>query len=214
MGIRSHASTCLISALTFAGLASAGNPAQWQSRIPAPIQAVHDERVQKISPPVRRLIAREAHKLNEDTHPGEARVRADLAFLYADPGQGAVETGGVDIDALVQMVFVESVRQAEEDLRDAMAEVERSNAEKKALRDSKPALRQPPVALSPAAGDVSAPALDAAGREKVEALGESSEIESLRLQRAQDRYAKAAEVMSNVMKKMSDTHDQIIQNQK
>ena len=49
---------------------------------------------------------------------------------------------------------------------------------------------------------------------KMDILGEMSENTSLRLQLYQDRYSKFMSALSNIMKKISETQDQIIQNMK
>jgi hypothetical protein len=51
-------------------------------------------------------------------------------------------------------------------------------------------------------------------KDQLDSLTELSEMESLRLQMALDRRSKFIEALSNVMKKMSDTNDAIIENLK
>lgn len=65
----------------------------------------------------------------------------------------------------------------------------------------------------PGGADEIAAAHDAllAGRDD---LSEMSEIDSMRLQTAMDRRAKATEVLSNMLRKTSDTQQDIIDNLK
>jgi len=51
-------------------------------------------------------------------------------------------------------------------------------------------------------------------RDKLDSQSEMGEMESLRLQMAMDRYSKFMSTLSNIMKKMSDTSQSIIQNMK
>jgi antitoxin ParD1/3/4 len=51
-------------------------------------------------------------------------------------------------------------------------------------------------------------------RDKLDSLSELGEMESLRLQMMMDRRSKAMSTLSNIMKKMSDTSQSIIQNLK
>jgi putative addiction module CopG family antidote len=51
-------------------------------------------------------------------------------------------------------------------------------------------------------------------KDKLDSLSEMGEMESLRLQMAMDRYSKFMSTLSNIMKRMSDTSQSIIQNMK
>jgi Arc/MetJ-type ribon-helix-helix transcriptional regulator len=51
-------------------------------------------------------------------------------------------------------------------------------------------------------------------RDKLDSLSEMGEMESLRLQMIMDRRSKMIQTLSNIMKKMSDTSQSIIQNMK
>jgi hypothetical protein len=51
-------------------------------------------------------------------------------------------------------------------------------------------------------------------KNRLDSMNEMSEMTSLRLQMAMDRRSKFIETLSNVMKKISDTQDSIVQNMK
>ena len=51
-------------------------------------------------------------------------------------------------------------------------------------------------------------------KDRLDSLSELGEIESLRLQMAMDRLSKFMQTLSNILKKMSDTDSEIIQNLK
>jgi hypothetical protein len=53
-----------------------------------------------------------------------------------------------------------------------------------------------------------------AGMEKSDNLSNMGELESLRVQMAMDRLSKAMSTLSNILKKISDTQGQIVQNLK
>jgi hypothetical protein len=139
----------------------------------------------------------------------------------------------MDIDALVQLVMRECTEQADAELRDVMAEMKAANQQKKAKREelqrSKQEQARQDAALrdeytqraqlaTPAtaqAGDnaVVAPTLAEAQakadledpKAEMDSLSDASEEQQLKLQMLMDRRAKAYELLSNVMKKTSDT---------
>ena len=51
-------------------------------------------------------------------------------------------------------------------------------------------------------------------KDKLDSLGELGEMESLRLQMAMDRLSKFMQTLANILKKMSDTESEIIENLK
>ena len=131
-----------------------------------------------------------------------------------------------DIEALVQLVMMESVRQADADLRDMMAQMREANARKARMRDMAAAQREAKKGLSDEAraeysrpeskavcvdppcqfSRIAAPATDS--------MSEMNQMEQLRMQMAMDRKSKAMQALSNLLKKNSDTAATITSNLK
>lgn len=153
-----------------------------------------------------------------------------------------------DIEALVQLVMMESVRQADADLRDMMAQMREANARKARMRDMAAAQREAKKGLSDAARAeysrpeskavcvdppcqfsriAAPPPLDQAkivapqgpGGSPVtepapDSMSEMNDMDQMRMQMAMDRRAKFMEVLSNVLRKSSDTAGTITSNLK
>ena len=121
-----------------------------------------------------------------------------------------------DIGAMAFLVLMQAAKSAQEDLRAVMDQVDAITAAKKALRDT---------ARSPLADELDYEAVfhlvatlyaKQLQAEMAELLttDDLSELLQLRLQMAMDRLAKAMSMMSNILKKMSDTASHITQNLK
>lgn len=124
-----------------------------------------------------------------------------------------------DIEALVQLVMMESVRQLDADLRDMMAQMREANARKARMRDVAAAQREANKGLSDAARtEYSRPESKAvcvdppcqfsrivAPATATDSMSEMNETEQLRMQMAMDRRSKAMQALSNLLEKSSDT---------
>jgi len=115
-----------------------------------------------------------------------------------------IANGPADITELVFLVMMQAAQDSQQDLRDAMNDVEAINKAKRALRDAVDALhslqRQDAAQI---ADDIKA---------RLDSMNEMSEEASLRLQMAMDRRSKVMETLSNIMTKMSETDSTIVQN--
>lgn len=150
----------------------------------------------------------------------------------------------IDIEALISLVMMEASNDAEEDLRKLMIEMNEANKKKKAMRDAvnlmkkkqaelKNKVRQeytsrkqydslkkmltPLAVINPGPASVSTVEwndLLNSTRDKLDSMSEMGEMESLRLQMAMDRMSKMMTTLSNLLKKISKTEDDIINNLK
>ena len=77
--------------------------------IPEPVLARHQLRVEQISTPMRRLLRREARRLMLDRQLDVSRVRDSLAFVFVNEQEAVEDTGGLQMDDLVQMVLIEAL---------------------------------------------------------------------------------------------------------
>lgn len=116
-----------------------------------------------------------------------------------------------DIEALVFIVLMQADHDAREDLKEIMGRM-------KAINDAKECKRDPKCldALG-SRGGTSKEIADKALQDiknKVDSMSEMGEMESLRLQMAMDRMSKMMSTLSNLLKKISDTSQQITQNLK
>lgn len=155
--------------------------------------------------------------------PVEVEVRAADAVV-GDPADG-------DIMALAFIVMMEASKSAREDLKAIMAGVKAINDAKRGLRDLLGVIakeRGAPSGCPP----LCAPDLDAVlpvlltaygldlDREMdglksgLEAVGEMDDLLSLELQMAMDRRSRMMSTLANIMKKLADTNDQLVQNLK
>lgn len=96
-----------------------------------------------------------------------------------------------DIEQLVVQVLAQANKDANADLRDQMAVVKRNNAQKQALRNS-----------------------TTNAKDQKDNLPDMSETDQMKLQLLQDRKAKIEQLLSDMMKKTSDTADSVTKNMK
>jgi hypothetical protein len=178
-------------------------------------------------PASRAFIARRAAAIAN----GREFSAPDIAGAAQDEGLGPLNSA--DIDALVEMVLMQVVADAEQDLRDQLAAMKNQSDEKKTLRTAKTMQRtqrniSSAILLRPrytldryAAGGASfardASSLDDAladARNRLDQMNDMGEMEQLRLQMMMDRRAKALEALSNIEKKNADTAVAIVGNLK
>jgi len=188
-------------------------------------------------------------------------VRDALLLLAARDRLGLGDQAGADIDTLIMLVMQQMARDAEEDVRALLAEMQAQNAAKKALRDLIQRMKRDrlanelrheydqrldcaqglgserayhrvrlPVLDPDAAGGLRWVPTDLAGEKltrveqldgivdelkgKLDSLSDLSEMNAMRLQMLMDRRSKAMEMLSNMMKKLSETQAAIVQNLK
>lgn len=147
---------------------------------------------------------------------------------------------GQDIEAIAFLVLMQASKSAQEDLKAIMAQVKATNEKKEKIRaaeavlndrnrtttrvqfDSFKLLLKPQpgvqrVKTTPSNQPVSAIEIDDMKKQlkdQRDSLAELGEEQQLRLQMAMDRMSKMMSTLSNLLKKISDTQNQIIQNLK
>ena len=154
--------------------------------------------------------------------------------VHVKPGssstQGAIANlGDGDIMAMAFIVLMEAAKSAQDDLRAIMAQVKEINKAKSDQRDLLQSMQSKPSKPSkrPVELDcdgvlqlmlvVYGKQIEAEAEElinDIDSMSEMGEMESLRLQMAMDRMSKMMSTLSNLLKKMSDTNSQIVQNMK
>jgi hypothetical protein len=157
----------------------------------------------------------------------DAAIRKALGESFSGANLGAGES-----DALVFVIAADIAKENDAALRDLSAEVEKMAKQKEDIRkrlaatktaDAKPASR-PSVSLTTAKGSttgaIKAPALlaadasPAAMQDRLDQLSQLGEMGQLRLQMMTDRRSKAMAVLSNLMKKVSESDSSILSNLK
>jgi len=144
--------------------------------------------------------------------------------------QGAIANlGDGDIMAMAFIVLMEAAKSAQDDLRAIMAQVKEINKAKSDQRDLLQSMQSKPSKPSkrPVELDcdgvlqlmlvVYGKQIEAEAEElinDIDSMSEMGEMESLRLQMAMDRMSKMMSTLSNLLKKLSDTNSQIVQNMK
>lgn len=146
-------------------------------------------------------------------------------------------TGEADIQALVFLVLMQATKSANEDIRAIMEKVKSDNEKKKKLREAQEtlsknqaislgqydsinlALIKPVIKQQVAVNQSNISRQDIKSlAEKVsrdlDSMNEMSEMNSLRLQMAMDRLSKMQSSLSNILKKIDSTQNQIVQNLK
>ncbi len=140
--------------------------------------------------------------------------------------------GDIDVDLAVMLVMMETANAAQDDLRAILAEMQAVNARRarnrqaiEAMKAQRQEVRKEALARGTREPDaVLEVLLTAYGivveREvdqlidDIDSMSEMGEMESLRLQMMMDRITKMMSALSNLMKKLSDTSQQVVQNMK
>ena len=127
---------------------------------------------------------------------------------------------GTDIDALVQYIMMEVAKDNMSDLRDLLDSMKKNNESKKAARDSIAQLKAKlgrcqmmPIQCPPKIYTEMSRNL-ALKQSQLDSISESSEMDNIRLQALLDERQKALEMLSNILKKISETTQTIIGNMK
>ena len=168
--------------------------------MPAAAAAAHAKVSPKLSAPAKSWVQSEARVITGRNLSPSAMVsmaQADAKSRFA--GQGL---SGMDIDALVQMVMFTCAQDAQNDLKDQLAQMQKANQQKQAQRAAANAGKQQQAAIQDSIKD------------HQDQLGDMSQEMQMRMQMSMDRMSKAEEALSNIMKKNSDTANSIISNLK
>ena len=149
------------------------------------------------------------------TH-GPARKKAAVGSVKAGetfPSQSAGDLrnavfglgfmGEGDIEALCFQVLMQATNDQDNDLRRILAET-------KAINNAKAALRETLATTSRELASTTSRNV----RKALDSLSEMSEMTSLRLQMAMDRRSKFVVSLSNILKKIADSDNAIVQNLK
>lgn len=143
----------------------------------------------------------------------------------------------LDIEAMAFLVLMQASKSAQEDLKAIMAQVKSINNQKKKMREALTSLEDPGISVSRAQIDsfnrlLIKPAtslrqqnnqsvtkqeinnLRLKMKNDLDSMSEMGEMESLRMQMLMDRRSKIMSTLSNLLKKISQTQDNIISNLK
>ena len=126
-----------------------------------------------------------------------------------------------DIEALAFVVMMQASKSAQDDLKAIMEQVKAVNRAKAEMREKvKPSKGKEALdfeATFQLIATLYAKQLEAELeqiQQDIDSMSEMGEMESLRLQMAMDRMSKMMSTLSNILKKISDTSSQIVQNLK
>lgn len=206
--------------------------AQAPSALPPAAGATEVRLMTKVGPQTRAWIRQEAQRQRGSSNLSDATA---VQAVRNNPALGRLPDG--DVEALAFLVMMEASRSAQEDLKTIMEGVKQINSSKDALRQTNAKSRvataglrngtqtevaQPRVAQNVARVaiqpvPVPKPEFDtrlAVARNNLDSLNEMGDMESLRLQMAMDRMSKFMSMLSNLLKKVSDTGSTITQNLK
>jgi RNAse (barnase) inhibitor barstar len=120
---------------------------------------------------------------------------------------------GMDIDALVTLVMQEVSNDTQSDLRNMMANMKSNTQQKQAQRSMLTSMhiqQSKKDSLDKAANNNK----QGKSKDQKDNLGDMSQEQQLQLQMMMDKKNKLEEMISNMMKKISDTQNQIISNLK
>ena len=180
--------------------------------LPAPATLTQDAVVQRQDVVYARLKPEAARQLEAAAREYIARVervptpgRAPKGPMdHAKDVAATVQNGalGADIEAMALLIMAQAARDAEADLKAMLAEMKQANRTKEELRKHFEYLRAKRAGLFPE---------KPAG---LDAMNELTESQSLRLQMAMDRISKMMATLSNILKKIADTQQTIVQNMK
>lgn len=187
---------------------------------PAGAQAREARLLKVLSPQARRWVNQEARR--EVASNSVSYAAAERAIASAGPGDGLA---GRSVEDLILLVFMEVSRDAERELDETLADMERSRARRQAQREAAGRQKSAQAATRDQAREVFA-ALEAPPRRArsaqvdaylasrhvhADAIAELSVEQQLRLERAMDRLSKASSAATNLMKKAAQTQDGVIQ---
>ena len=223
----------IVVAIFISGLA-----AQSQQPFPANAEAFYQKAMTLINSKYINWIKNTAQNASKQKM-DESSIR-NLATGYVTQNNLAT----MDIDALVNLIMMQTAKDEEQDLKNIMNEMEKTNKEKQQLRDAQNKMKQSQnsmtrqaldsfrliaksvnttqtqpikrtnVMMTRQASSTEIKQVQDSLKSKLDSMNEMSEMTSMRLQMAMDRRSKFVSTLSNIMKKISQTEDSIIQNMK
>lgn len=181
------------------------HPAMKLQLAPRPMNA--DATIAKIRPRLTPWGAQWAR--NEAQKLGSGQISSDTVTSDARSACGAqsacFDFANMPIeDAMMLMMFLVN-SDAEQDMRDQLADMERERQKKQALRSVAAQMRAQRQAMDQQLHDA---------QDSKDSLDDLSPEDQLKLQMLMDRRQRALETMSNILKKIDETDDSIIKNMK
>ncbi|RYY60764.1 MAG: hypothetical protein EOO05_08785 [Chitinophagaceae bacterium] len=184
-------------------------------------EAFFNEAMAVIKPAYKNVVQKTAAGMKGRDPNVDSLVKA----LKKEPALAPMPPG--DIEAMAFLVMMQASKLAEEDLKNVMAGVKKINQQKPSgrtatsgqhVRVDSVKTQKSTLATAPVNTGIR---LDSAritslkdSKDAADSQSDLSQQDQLRLQMLMDRRSKMMEVISNLMKKMSDTSDQIIGNLK
>jgi hypothetical protein len=209
----------LVTGLTMFGIATV----EAAPAFPPGAEAREAQLIAKLNPQARAWLKQEA--MREAASNIASDAVATQAVRSAGPG---LNLAGMSIEDAVMLVMMIVSRDADEDMRRMLTEMENARRQKQAMRQTiqnqkaaqasvNSQLRQEYAAQQARPKIARSAALDAylTGQNvSYDSLSDMSQEQQLKLQMALDRRTKALQTLSNILKKTSDTSQGIIQNLK
>ena len=180
-----------------------------------------------IRPALKNIIQTNASQLKGRT------VNADSLGRALKNNKQLSQLQSVDIDALVMLIMMQMSKDANQDMKNMLIEMKRVNDEKKQMREATQLMKQQQArmkdslrknydartGIQPAKSKDSLTKINlnmanATLQNRKDSLSDLSEEQQLRMQTYMDRKSKMETAISNIMKKIADTQNQIIQNLK
>ncbi|MBS1512980.1 MAG: hypothetical protein JST86_19230 [Bacteroidetes bacterium] len=186
--------------------------AQQQKQIPPKADTLYKHLMAAARPAVKTWVKTTAAKYaGKDLSQEQAMNEVKQATTLGNLGDG-------DIMAIAFLVMMETAKAAQEDLKSVMAGVKSINDAKARQRQQISTVKMQPGTIkvdSPHNTKLSdATKMAEPDKNKKDALSEMSETNQLRMQMYMDRRNKMIDALSNILKKVSDTEQQVIQNLK
>ncbi len=176
--------------------------AQAMSVKPAPANAaaMHARVMPHLSAPAQSWVQSEARVIagrNLSSSQMIGMAQSDVKSRFA--GQGL---SNMDIDQLVQLVMFQTAQDAQNDLKDQLAAVQKSNQEKAAQRNAANLQKQQAAAIKDSL------------KNHQDQAGDVSQEQQMKMQTYMNRMSQAEKAMSNMLQRMSQTNSGILSNLK
>lgn len=178
--------------------------AQNKLTVTAQEQAFYDKAMPAIKKEYKNLVFQTAAQLKGKN------INSDSLINAMKGNRMLTGLNGNDIEALAFLVLMEASKSSQEDMKSIMAETKQINSQKESYRK----VNQNTASLRK---DSSHPTISSkiyTLKTKKDSLNDMDQMTQLRLQMTIDRRNKIMTLLSNIMKKISSTEDQIISNLK
>lgn len=184
-------------------------------------KALYARLTAKIRPSLRTWIDAEVQKVRLNPKATDATVIADARAGIPTSG-----LAGGDIEAIAFIVMMEATQDANKDLKAIMDDARNSTKQTEKFRvvlhqvnadlagsAIAPGVKFQPIGPRPAS-TLTKKGVTGVRTDKPDSTNDMSEMDSLQLQMMMDRRSKFVAALNNIMKKIDDTQDTIIQNLK